>query len=123
MHLALVPEEYISKKFMRSIVLGAEYFGRLQGAVIWRNVRLFDEFPQHEGRMISQARRLFVREWMRRYQIRPIDPKERIACHKILTGAAQGNRVGGQRGHGKRSDEGNLEARQAKKVKVKVLKS
>jgi len=122
-HLALVPEEYISKDFMRSIVLGAEYFGRLQGAVMSRNMRLFDEFPQHEGRLISQARKLFVREWMRRYQIGPIDPKGRIVCHKTLTGAAQGNRVGGQRGHGKRIDEGNLEARQAKKVKVKVLKS
>jgi hypothetical protein len=76
--LALVPEESISKAFMKNMLRGAEYFARLQGAVISRNLRLFDEFPQQEGRHIADARRLIVGEWIRRFQIVPIDEKYKI---------------------------------------------
>ena len=82
---------------------GAEYFARLQEAVIKRNLRLFDEFPQHEGRAIHLARQLIVREWPRRFRIERIADEQRIVQQKKLSGDAKGNRVGGPRAGGKRS--------------------
>ncbi len=123
MPLALVPEESISKGFMKNMLRGAEYFAQLQGAVIKRNLRLFDEFPQQEGRNIADARRLIVGEWIRRFQIVPIDEKCKITGDKNLSGAAESNRVGGQRSRGRRSEEGNLEARKRNKAKADEIRA
>jgi hypothetical protein len=116
-NLALVPKEDIPDAFMQSMLSGAEYFARLQEAVIKRNLRLFDEFPQHEGRAIHLARQLIVREWPRRFRIERIADDQRIVQEKKLSGDAKGNRVGGPRAGGKRQDFGNLEDRQAKKAR------
>lgn len=116
-NLALVPKEHIPDAFMQSMLSGAEYFARLQEAVIKRNLRLFDEFPQHEGRAIHLARQLIVREWPRRFRIERIADDQRIVQEKKLSGDAKGNRVGGPRAGGKRQDFGNLEDRQAKKAR------
>jgi hypothetical protein len=103
---------------MKNMLRGAAYFARLQGAVISRNLRLFHEFPQQEWRNIADAQRLIVGEWIRRFQILPIDEKCKITGDNNLSRAAESNRVGGQRSRGRRSEEGNLEARQLKRAKI-----
>jgi hypothetical protein len=90
---ALVPEESISKGFMKNMLRGAEYFARLQGAVISRDLRLLDKFPQQEGRNIADARRLIVGEWIRRFQIVPIDENCKIVVAQNLSRAAEFNSV------------------------------
>jgi hypothetical protein len=120
--LALVPEECISTRFMRSMMRAAEYFARLQGAVIERNLRLFEHFPQQEAANILLARKVIVREWMRRFGIRRIDRNCRISSRK-LTGAAAGNRIGGQRSSGKGKDSGNLLERQQKRFERDEIRS
>jgi hypothetical protein len=120
-NLALVPREKIPDAFMQSMLSGAEYFARLQEAVIKRNLRLFDEFPQHEGRVIHLARQLIVREWPRRFRIERIADDQRIVQQKKLSGDAKGNRVGGPRVGGKRSETGTLEERKAKRARFQLL--
>jgi len=119
--LALVHKDHIPDAFMQSMVSGAEYFARLQGAVIKRNLRLFLDFPQQEGALIHQARQLIIREFQRRYQIHRIAEDQRIVKDKWLSGDAKGNRVGGPRAGGKRNETGNLEERQAKKARSALV--
>jgi hypothetical protein len=59
---------------MKNMLRGAEYFARLQGAVMSRDLQLFDEFPKQERRNIADARRLIVGEWIRRFQIEAREP-------------------------------------------------
>jgi hypothetical protein len=59
---------------MKNLLRGAEYFARLQGAVMRRDLQLFDYFPQQGGRNIADARRLIVGEWIRRFQIEAREP-------------------------------------------------
>jgi hypothetical protein len=120
-NLALVPKEHIPDAFMQSMLSGAEYFAGLQEAVIKRNLRLFDEFPQHEGRVVHLARQLIVREWQRRFRIERIADDQRIVQQKTLSGDARGNRVGGPRAGGKRSETGTLEERKAKRARFQIL--
>ena len=111
--LAIIPRSFIATSWLEHFVQAAKYFAELQGAVIKRNLRLFDEFSPAEGRRIHQARHLIVTEWMRRYRIFQIHPGQRIAG-KRLTGAGGSNRIGGE-GAKRKRDEGNLAERWAKK--------
>ncbi|KAJ1484270.1 FtsJ-like methyltransferase-domain-containing protein [Baffinella frigidus] len=80
--LSLVSREHIGNSWLASLQEGAAYFGRLQGSVITRNLRLFENsFSTADGQAVRVARQLVVGEWTRRFRIMPINPAHKIVAH------------------------------------------
>jgi cap2 methyltransferase len=114
---ALISLDSMAQEWMDKMVECGIYFSRLQGSVIKRNLRLFDEFTRQEGQAVSQARTLISHEWMKRYQIRRIDRSQRIVSGKILHGNS--NRLGAE---GRKRDAGSLAERIDLKEKRKRIR-
>ena len=103
---ALIPFSSMPSEWMDKMIECGRYFSQLQGSVIKRNLRLFDEFTREEGQSVSQARATVSSEWMRRYKIQRIDRSQRIVSAKTLQGNR--NHLGAE---GRKRDAGSLAER------------
>eukprot|EP00291_Cryptomonas_curvata_P026180 CAMPEP_0172175082 /NCGR_PEP_ID=MMETSP1050-20130122/14022_1 /TAXON_ID=233186 /ORGANISM="Cryptomonas curvata, Strain CCAP979/52" /LENGTH=923 /DNA_ID=CAMNT_0012847129 /DNA_START=140 /DNA_END=2907 /DNA_ORIENTATION=- len=104
--LALIPRDWMVSEWMDRMIECGNYFSRLQGSEIKRNLRLVVEFTRDERKAVAATRGMVSREWMRRYRIQRIDCSRRIVSTTMLHGNS--NRL---RAKGRERDGGTLAPR------------